>query len=126
MKVVIFGASGMIGHGVLLECLDDPGIDAVCSVGRRTVALEHDKLTQIEHDDFSDLRAIEDRLRGFDACMWCLGVSSAGMSEHDYRRITLEFTLAAAEVLSRMAASQSFSKIEVRLEESGAFEFSLS
>lgn len=101
MKVIIFGATGMIGHGVLLECLDDPDIDAVTTVGRRPVDIEHDKLTQITHGDFTDFSKIESELAGFDACMWCLGISAAGMSEEDYRRITLDFTLAAAEVLAR-------------------------
>ncbi|MEZ4444623.1 MAG: NAD(P)H-binding protein [Polyangiaceae bacterium] len=100
MRVVIFGATGMIGHGVLLECLDDPAITAVTSVARREVPVEHDKLTQILHDDFTDFRGIADALTGFDACFWCLGVSSTGMTEEAYRRITLDFTLAAAEVLA--------------------------
>jgi uncharacterized protein YbjT (DUF2867 family) len=100
MNVVIFGASGMIGHGVLLECLDDAGIERVATVGRRPVAVEHEKLTQIEHRDFSDFSSIAEQLTGFDACMWCLGVSAGGMSEADYRRITYDFTIAAAEVLA--------------------------
>lgn len=108
MNVVIFGASGMIGYGVLRECLDDPGITAVTTVGRRKVDLEHAKLTQIEHGDFTDFAAIEERLAGFDACMWCLGISAAGMSEEDYRRITLDFTLAGAEVLARRNPNLTF------------------
>lgn len=102
MKVVIFGATGMIGYGVLLECLDDPGIERVITVGRRPVKVEHehaDKLEQIEHADFSDFSAVADALTGLDACFWCLGIASAGMSEPDYRRITVDFTLAAAQVL---------------------------
>ena len=101
MRVVIFGASGMIGHGALLECLDDPGVDAVTSVGRRAIAIDHDKLEQIIHRDFGDLSTIEAQLTGFDACLWCLGVSAAGMTEAAYRTITVDFTLAAAEVLAR-------------------------
>ena len=100
MKVLIFGATGMIGYGVLLECLDDPSIESVTAVGRRPVELEHDKLEQITHSDFTDFSSIGERLSGFDACMWCLGVSAAGMSEEKYRQITLEFTVAAAEVLA--------------------------
>jgi len=102
MKVVIFGATGMVGYGVLLECLDDPDIERVITVGRRPVEVEHanaSKLNQVEHADFSDLSAIADALSGLDACFWCLGIASAGMSEDDYRRVTVEFTLAAAKVL---------------------------
>jgi uncharacterized protein YbjT (DUF2867 family) len=108
MRVVIFGATGMIGYGVLLECLDDRRIEAVTTVGRRPVDIEHDKLEQITHEDFADFSAIVDRLRGFDACMWCLGVSAAGMSEETYRKITLDFTLAAAEVLARQNPELTF------------------
>lgn len=108
MKVLLFGATGMIGHGVLLECLDDPSVDAVTAVGRRPVAMEHDKLTQITHDDFTDFAGLEDALTGFDACFWCLGVSSSGMSEEAYRRVTVDFTLAAAEVLAKRNPEMTF------------------
>jgi len=108
MKVVIFGATGMIGYGVLLECLDDPDVERVVTVGRRAVDLEHAKLEQIEHADFTDFGPIADRLTGFDACMWCLGVSAAGMSEEAYRRITVDFTLAAAEVLAKQNPGMTF------------------
>jgi hypothetical protein len=108
MKVVIFGATGMIGYGVLLECLDDAGIEAVTTVGRRAVDIEHDKLAQILHDDFTDFSAVADQLASFDACMWCLGVSSAGMSQEKYRQITVDFTLAAAEVLARKSPELTF------------------
>ncbi len=101
MRVVIFGATGMIGQGVLLECLDDPSITEMITVGRRPVAQEHAKLTQVEHGDFLDFAPIAERLRGLDACFWCLGITSVGMSEEDYRRITVDFTMAAAEVLLR-------------------------
>ncbi len=108
MKVVIFGASGMIGYGALLECLDDPTVEGVTTVGRRSVDVEHAKLEQIIHDDFTDLSAIADQLTGFDACLWCLGVSATGMSEEKYRKITVDFTLAAAEVLARQSPQLTF------------------
>ncbi len=108
MNVVVFGASGMIGYGVLLECLDDDGIASVTTVGRRAVDVEHPKLSQIIHADFKDFSAIEDQLAGFDACMWCLGVSSAGMSNDRYREITLDYTMAAAEVLSQRNPEMTF------------------
>lgn len=108
MKVVIFGATGMIGHGVLLECLDDDGIESVLTVGRRTLDIEHPKLEQLVHDDFMDFSAVEDRFAGLDACFWCLGVSSSGMSEEKYRRITLDFTVAGASALARQSPQMTF------------------
>lgn len=108
MNVILFGATGMIGHGALLECLDDPEVTAVTTVGRREVPLEHEKLTQLVHADFTDFAPVADRLSGFDACLWCLGVSAAGMSEADYRRITIDYTLAAAKVLAEQSPGLTF------------------
>lgn len=108
MKVLLFGATGMIGYGVLLECLEDEAVDSVVTVGRRRVTLSHPKLEQILHDDFTDFSAIADRLTDFDACFWCLGVSAAGMSEEKYRRITVDFTLAAAKLLVKSCPNLTF------------------
>jgi uncharacterized protein YbjT (DUF2867 family) len=102
MKVLIFGASGMIGQGVLRECLDSERVTSIMAVGRSSCAVEHEKLEEILHGDFTDYGPIEDRLEGFDACFFCLGVSSAGMREEDYRRITFDFTVGAAKALSRV------------------------
>jgi uncharacterized protein YbjT (DUF2867 family) len=102
MRVVLFGASGMIGKGVLLECLDSEDVDSVLVVGRSPTGIEHAKLREILHRDFLDFSAIADELRGMDACLWCLGVSAAGMSEADYTRITYAYTKAAAETLLRL------------------------
>jgi len=99
MNIIIFGASGMVGHGVLLECLDDPSVTSVKTVGRSAVPVEHAKLTQISHSDFLDFSAIADQLGDLDACFWCLGVASSGMTEEAYTRITHDFTVAAAKVL---------------------------
>jgi uncharacterized protein YbjT (DUF2867 family) len=100
MNVVLFGATGMIGQGVLRECLLDPGVDRVLAVGRTPPAAEHPKLRALEHRDFLDCSTIADDLTGFDACFFCLGVSSAGMSEDDYRRVSYDVPLAAARVLA--------------------------
>jgi nucleoside-diphosphate-sugar epimerase len=99
MKVVVFGATGMIGSGVLLECLRDPRVTAVLAVGRSRAPHEHPKLTQLRHDDFLNYDAIRKRLAGYDACFFCLGVSAVGMSEADYHRVTYDVTIAAAEAL---------------------------
>ncbi len=101
MKVLVFGATGMVGHGVLLECLRDPGIEQVVTIGRTATGLRDLKLREIVHRDLLDYSGMEETLSGFDACFFCLGVASAGMKEADYERITYGFTLAAAELLCR-------------------------
>lgn len=101
MKVILFGASGMIGQGVLRECVDDARVAEVLAIVRRPIDVDDAKVRELVHDDFFDYSAIEDRLRGYDACFFCLGVSSAGMSEDEYRRLTYDLTMAAAEVLLR-------------------------
>jgi putative NADH-flavin reductase len=83
MKIILFGATGMVGQGGLHECLLDPEVEKVLAVGRRATGQRHDKLREIVHEDFLDFSAIEDELAGYDACLYCLGVSSAGMSEPD-------------------------------------------
>jgi uncharacterized protein YbjT (DUF2867 family) len=100
MNVVIFGATGMIGQGVLRECLLDAGIGKVLAVGRAPAAASHAKLEQVTHRDFLDFSTIADEVTGFGACFFCLGVSSAGMTEADYRRVSYDTPLAAARVLA--------------------------
>src|SRR5262245_13011733 len=102
MNVVLFGASGMVGQGVLLECLEDPDVRRVVSIVRRATGRTDPKLTEIVHADFLDYGAIEPQLRDIDACFFCLGVSSVGMKEEDYRHITYDFTMAAAQALHRL------------------------
>jgi uncharacterized protein YbjT (DUF2867 family) len=99
MKVMLFGATGMIGQGVLRECLRDDGIERVLTVGRAATGQAHPKLREVVHRDFSDFSSIAGDLAGFDACFFCLGVSSAGMTEADYRRVTYDIPLAAAQIL---------------------------
>jgi uncharacterized protein YbjT (DUF2867 family) len=108
MRVLLFGASGMVGQGVLRECLLDPDVLSVTSIGRKTSGQRHAKLRELLHNDFLDFSSIEYQLSGFDACFFCLGVSSAGMSEENYRRITYEFTLSAARVLARLNPNMTF------------------
>jgi uncharacterized protein YbjT (DUF2867 family) len=98
MKVLIFGATGMVGQGVLRECLRDPEVSEVFTVVRSPTGQAHAKLREIQHADFNDFSTLQ---VDADACFWCLGVSSAGMSEADYTRITHDYTLAAAKVLVR-------------------------
>ncbi len=98
MKVIIFGSTGMVGQGALRECLQDPEVTEVVAVVRAATGQVHPKLRELVHADFTDFSGVE--LDG-DACFWCLGVSSNGMSEADYTRITHDYTLAAAKVMVR-------------------------
>ncbi|TMJ62318.1 MAG: NAD-dependent epimerase/dehydratase family protein [Alphaproteobacteria bacterium] len=102
MRVVLFGATGMVGQGVLRECLLDPEIESVLAVGRSPTGQRHAKLHEIVHNDFLDFSRIESQLAGYDACFFCLGVSSIGMSEEQYRRLTYDITLAAARTLAKL------------------------
>ena len=99
MRVAIFGASGMVGGGVLLECLDDPRVDGVLIVGRTPTGVRHPKLEEILHADFFDYSSLGSRFAGLDACFFCLGVTSAGKSEAEYTRLTYDLTLAAARAI---------------------------
>jgi uncharacterized protein YbjT (DUF2867 family) len=108
MKVILFGASGMVGQGVLLECLCSGEVDSVLSISRRAGRHQHPKLREIVHQDFADFYEIEGELTGYDACFFCLGVSSLGMKEGDYRWVTYEFALAAAKTLARLNPGMTF------------------
>jgi uncharacterized protein YbjT (DUF2867 family) len=108
MKVLIFGATGMVGQGVLRECLRSPDVEVVAAVGRSKAGARDPKLREILCADMGDLRAVEAELTGFDACFFSLGVSSGGMKEAAYERITYGFTLAAAEALSRLNPGMTF------------------
>jgi len=102
MKIILFGATGMVGQGVLRECLLDPDVERVLAVGRSPTGQQHAKLREIVHDNFLDYSAIESQLAGFDACFFCLGVSSVGMGEERYRHLTYDITLAAATTLAKL------------------------
>lgn len=108
MKVVLFGATGMIGQGVLRECLLDPDVTSVLAVGRASTGRRHEKLREIRHGDFTDFTAIADEFAGRDACFFCLGVSSVGMSEAEYRRVTYDFTVAAARTFAEQSPGAVF------------------
>ncbi|EHP41609.1 hypothetical protein OR16_18936 [Cupriavidus basilensis OR16] len=108
MNVVLFGASGMVGQGVLRECLKDPSVQRVVSVARTQVDQQHPKLVQLVQRDLFDLKPLEAQLGGLDACFFCLGVSSAGMSEEQYRHLTYDLTVSAAATLLRLNPGMSF------------------
>jgi uncharacterized protein YbjT (DUF2867 family) len=113
MKVIIFGATGMVGQGVLLECLRSSDVELVVTVGRSPAASQSPatptaKLRELIHHELANLPPIEAELAGFDACFFTLGVSSGGMKEADYDRITYGLTLAAAETISRINPGMTF------------------
>lgn len=106
MKVILFGATGMVGQGVLLECLRDSGVERVLIVGRRPSGQSHPKITELVHEDFADFS--EAPFAGYDACFFCLGVTSAGMSEAEYTRVTVDYTMAAARPLAKLNPGMTF------------------
>lgn len=114
MRVVIFGATGMVGQGVLRECLLDPGVERVLAVGRSPTAQRDPKLVELICDNFVDYSAIEPQLAGYDACFFCLGVSSIGMDEARYRHLTYDITLAAATTLARLNPGMVFTYVTGR------------
>jgi uncharacterized protein YbjT (DUF2867 family) len=108
MKVIVFGATGMVGQGVLRECLRDPDVTQVLVIGRSATGQQHPKLREIVHKDFLDFSAIENEIAGYDACFFCLGVTSLGLDEARYRVLTYDITLAAARTLARLNPGMTF------------------
>jgi uncharacterized protein YbjT (DUF2867 family) len=108
VKVILFGATGMVGQGVLRECLLAPDVEIVLAIVRKTSLPQHIKLREIVHQDVYDLAAIEDRLSGYDACFFCLGVSSVGMKEEAYRRVTYDLTVSVATTLAKLNPTMTF------------------
>jgi uncharacterized protein YbjT (DUF2867 family) len=108
MKVIIFGATGMVGQGVLRESLLASDVDEVLAVVRKPTGVRHAKLREVELADFADLTPIEGLLAGYDACFYCLGVSSAGLDEAAYTRISYDYPLAAARVLAKLNPELTF------------------
>ena len=99
MNIIVTGATGMVGKGVLLECLDHESVEKVLVIGRNPVDVTHPKLEQLIQNDFSDFSTVKEQLAGFDACFLCMGISSVGMKENDYKKITYDYTLALAREL---------------------------
>lgn len=108
MKVIIFGATGMVGQGVLRECLVSPRVGTVLSIVRRPTGRSHPKLREIVHADMHDIAPIAEELAGFDSCLFCLGISSVGLSEQQYADVTHDMTLHVASTLARVNPSMSF------------------
>ena len=108
INAVIFGSTGMVGGGVLLCALSSSEVESVLSISRKPCGIKHPKLKELIHNDFFNYSAIEDQLIGYNACFFCLGVSSVGMNDKDYYHVTYELTLQAASVLSRLNQNMTF------------------
>ena len=108
MNVILFGTTGMVGQGVLRDCLLDPGVERVLCVGRNAIGRQHPKLREVVQADLFDIVPIEGQLQGYDACFYCLGVSSVGMTEDAYRRVTHDLTLTVARTLARLNPAMTF------------------
>ncbi len=102
MKVIITGSTGMVGEGVLLVCLENPATSNILIINRRPLGITHPKLKEIIHEDFHDLSPVAEQLAGYDACFFCLGVSSVGMKMDKYRRVTYDLTMHFGETVSRL------------------------
>lgn len=108
IRAILTGATGMVGEGVLHECLQDGDIEQVLVIGRKSCGVSHPKLTEIVHPDFYDLSAIEDRLSGYNACFFCLGASSVGMDEASFYKVAYTLTMHVATTLSRLNPEMTF------------------
>ncbi len=108
IKSIIFGATGMVGEGVLHESLKHPDVESVLVINRRPCNVKHQKLDELIHGDFFDYSTIQEKLRDYNACFFCLGVSSVGMKESDYTRITYDLTMRAAKTLSQLNPDMTF------------------
>lgn len=108
MKAILFGGSGMVGQGVLRECLLDSNVERVLSVVRSAGTQPHSKLAELVGKDLFDHSDVEFQLTGYDACFFCLGITSSGMTEQEYSHVTYDLTMAAAETLVRLNPSMTF------------------
>lgn len=108
IRVIITGATGMVGEGVLLECLNHPDVEKVLVINRKPGGIKHPKLEEIIHRDFFNMAPIESQLAGYNACYFCLGISSLGISQEDYKRTTYDLTINVGEVLSKLNPDMTF------------------
>jgi uncharacterized protein YbjT (DUF2867 family) len=110
-KVIITGATGMVGKGILLECLDHELISEVLVIGRNPININHPKLKQLIHKDFTAITSVKDQLKGYDACFYSLGISAAGLKEDHYKKITYDYAMALARVLYKDNPQMTFNYV---------------
>jgi uncharacterized protein YbjT (DUF2867 family) len=107
-KAIITGATGMVGEGILLECLTHPDVEQILVINRKPGRVSHPKLREIIHTDFFNLASIEPQLTGYGACFFCLGLSSVGMSQQEYKHITYDLTMNVAQLLAKCNPDMTF------------------
>ena len=108
IHAVLFGATGMVGAGVLLECLDDPRVQSILAIGRSPTGRSHPKLREILRNDFFDYDGLRSEFASCDACFFCLGVTSVGLGEAEYTHMTYDLTIAAARAMAAVNTSMTF------------------
>lgn len=108
IRVIITGASGMVGEGVLHECLKSDLVKEVLVLGRRTCGTTHPKLKELLHSNFHDLSPVAEQLTGFDACFFCAGVSSVGKKKDEFYHLTYTLTMHVAETLAKQNSNMTF------------------
>lgn len=108
IKAIITGTTGMVGEGVLLECLNNPDVEQVLIISRKPGGFSHPKLQEIIHKDFFNLEAIESKLAGYNACFFCLGTSSVGLSKEEYKHITYDLTVNVGKTLAKLNPEMTF------------------
>lgn len=108
LKPIIFGSSGMIGQGVLRECIADPDVEAVLTIVRTPQHIDHPKVKEIVHSDFFSFDALQQEFANYNACLFCLGVTAVGLSEQEYRRLTYDLTVGVAEVMHKANPQMTF------------------
>jgi len=111
IKVIITGVTGMVGEGVLHECVNSPDVESICVLTRRSLQYHNDKIKEIVVEDFNNLASVEEELKGYDACFFCAGVSSLGMKESEYSKITYDITLNVANVLLSLNSEMTFNYV---------------
>ena len=114
IKAIITGASGMVGEGVLYECIQHNDVEEIVVIGRRSCGYTHPKLKEIVHGDMYNLSSIEDQLEGYDACFFCLGMSSVGVKEPEFTKVTYDLTMHFATTLSKLNPEMTFCYISGR------------
>jgi len=107
IKTIITGATGMVGEGVLHECLNHPEVESILIINRKPYGLKHEKLKEIIHKDFFDLTSVEEELKGYNACFFCAGVSSVGKKEEEFKHLTYDMTIYFAETLVKVNGEKS-------------------
>ncbi|WP_339878453.1 NAD-dependent epimerase/dehydratase family protein [uncultured Algoriphagus sp.] len=111
MKIIITGTTGMVGEGVMQRCLENPKVEKILAISRKPNGHQHPKLEELIHADFTDLGAVEAQLSGYDACFFCAGISSVGVSKEDYEKITYDLTLSFAQTLAKLNPQMTFTYV---------------